>query len=33
MERRMFIEVIAGGIVVAPLAAEAQPVGKVHRVG
>jgi len=32
MERRRFIEVIAGGLLAAPLAAEAQP-GKVFRVG
>jgi len=32
MERRTFIEVIAGGLVAAPLAAEAQPV-KVPRIG
>jgi putative tryptophan/tyrosine transport system substrate-binding protein len=33
MERRRFIEVIAGGIVAAPLAAEAQPAGSVARIG
>src|SRR5713226_4083944 len=34
MERRRFIEVIAGGIAVAPLAAEAQaPAKKVWRIG
>ena len=33
MERRRFIEVIAGGLLVAPLAAEAQPAGKVWRIG
>jgi putative ABC transport system substrate-binding protein len=33
MERRRFIEVIAGGIVAAPLAAEAQQVKKVYRIG
>jgi putative ABC transport system substrate-binding protein len=32
MERRRFIEVIAGGLVTAPLAAEAQP-GKVYWIG
>jgi len=32
MERRRFIEVIAGGLLAAPLAAEAQP-GKVFRIG
>src|ERR1700730_5071772 len=33
MERRRFIEVIAGGLLVAPLAAEAQQGGKVYRIG
>jgi putative ABC transport system substrate-binding protein len=33
MERRRFIEVIAGGLLVAPLAAEAQQAGKVYRIG
>ena len=33
MERRWFIEVIAGGLVAAPLAAEAQPAKKVYRIG
>ncbi len=33
MERRRFIEVIAGGLVVAPLAAEAQQAAKVPRIG
>jgi putative ABC transport system substrate-binding protein len=33
MERRRFIEVIAGGLLVTPLAAEAQQPGKVYRVG
>src|SRR5216684_715390 len=33
MERRRFIEVIAGGFLVAPLAAEAQQPGKVYRIG
>ena len=33
MERRRFIEVIAGGIVAAPLAAEAQQAAKVARIG
>jgi len=33
MERRTFISVIAGGLLAAPLGAEAQQVGKVHRVG
>ena len=33
MERRRFIEVIAGGLLAVPLAAEAQQAGKVYRVG
>jgi putative ABC transport system substrate-binding protein len=33
MERRRFIEVIAGGLLAAPLAAEAQQAGKVARIG
>ncbi len=33
MDRREFIGTLAGGIVVAPLAAEAQQAGKVYRVG
>jgi putative ABC transport system substrate-binding protein len=33
MERRRFIEVIAGGLLVAPLAAEAQQAAKVPRIG
>src|SRR5712692_2403750 len=33
MERRTFMAVLAGGIVVAPLAAEAQQAGKVYRIG
>src|SRR5712692_4875668 len=33
MERRRFIEVIAGGLLAAPLAAEAQQAGKVYRIG
>ena len=33
MERRRFIEVIAGGLLAAPLAAEGQQVGKVRKVG
>jgi len=33
MERRRFIEVIAGGLLAAPLAAEAQQLGKPPRVG
>jgi putative ABC transport system substrate-binding protein len=33
MERRTFITAMAGGLLAAPLAAEAQPAGKVYRVG
>src|SRR6202162_2802443 len=33
MERRTFIGVIAGGLLAAPLAAEAQQAGKVPRIG
>jgi len=33
MERRTFIEVLAGGLLAAPLAAEAQQAAKVARVG
>jgi hypothetical protein len=33
MERRRFIEVIAGGLLAAPLGAEAQQAGKVPRIG
>jgi putative tryptophan/tyrosine transport system substrate-binding protein len=33
MDRRAFLGTLAGGIVVAPLAAEAQPAGKVYRIG
>jgi len=33
MERRRFMAVIAGGFLAAPLAAEAQPAGKVPRIG
>src|SRR5258708_35537292 len=33
MPRRAFMAVIAGSLLTAPLAAEAQPVGKVSRVG
>jgi putative ABC transport system substrate-binding protein len=33
MERRRFVEVIAGGLLAAPLAAQAQPAGKVPKVG
>ncbi len=33
MPRRTFMVIIAGGLVAAPLAAEAQPAGKVARIG
>ena len=33
MDRRVFISGIAGGLLAAPLAAEAQPTGKVYRIG
>jgi putative ABC transport system substrate-binding protein len=33
MERRTFLGVIAGGLLAAPLAAEAQPAGRVYRIG
>jgi putative ABC transport system substrate-binding protein len=33
IERRTFLEVIAGGLLTAPLAAEAQPAGKMFRIG
>ena len=33
MERRTFMAMLTGGIVVSPLAAEAQRAGKVYRVG
>ena len=33
MERRTFLGVIAGGLLAAPLAAKAQPAGKVYRIG
>src|SRR5712691_1926057 len=33
MERRRFIEVIDGGLLAAPLAAEAQPAAKIARIG
>jgi putative ABC transport system substrate-binding protein len=33
IERRTFLGVIAGGLLAAPLAAEAQQTGKVYRVG
>ncbi len=33
MNRRDFISMLASGLLTAPVAAEAQPTGKVHRVG
>ena len=33
MDRRAFIGTLTGGLLAAPLAAEAQPVGKVWRIG
>ena len=33
MDRRAFISTLAGGLLAAPLAAEAQPGGRVYRVG
>ena len=33
MERRAFLGVVIGGLLVTPLAAEAQPAGKVYRIG
>jgi len=33
MERRTFLGVMAGGLLAAPLAAEAQQAGKIHRIG
>jgi len=33
MERRIFISVIAGSLLAAPLAAAAQPAGKVYKIG
>jgi putative ABC transport system substrate-binding protein len=33
MDRRAFIGTLAGGLLAAPLAAEAQPAGKVYRIG
>jgi putative tryptophan/tyrosine transport system substrate-binding protein len=33
MERRTFLAMVSGGLLAAPLAAEAQPAGKVHRIG
>jgi hypothetical protein len=33
MDRRTFLATVAGGLLAAPLAAEAQPAGKVYRIG
>src|SRR5712692_4118277 len=33
MKRRAFISILAGGLLAAPLVAEAQPAGKVYRIG
>ena len=33
MERRTFMTLVSGGLLAAPLAAEAQPAGKVPRIG
>ena len=33
MNRRVFLSTVAGGLLAAPLAAEAQPTGKVYRIG
>ena len=33
MDRRAFIGILTGGFLAAPLAAEAQPAGKVYRIG
>jgi len=33
MDRRAFIGTLAGGLLAAPLAAEAQPAGKMYRIG
>ncbi len=33
ISRRVFIQILAGGVLCAPLAAEAQPAGKIYRVG
>ena len=33
MDRRAFLSTVGLGLLVAPLAAEAQPAGKVHRIG
>jgi hypothetical protein len=33
MDRRAFIRIVGGSVLVAPLAAEAQPAEKVYRIG
>jgi hypothetical protein len=33
MERRIFLSVVAGGLLAAPLAAEAQPAAQAPRIG
>jgi putative tryptophan/tyrosine transport system substrate-binding protein len=33
MERRTFLAMVSGSLLAAPLTAEAQPAGKVHRIG
>ncbi|HTK43684.1 MAG TPA: hypothetical protein VL287_19030 [Gemmatimonadales bacterium] len=33
MDRRAFIAAVTGGLLAAPLAVEAQPAGKVYRIG
>ena len=33
MERRTFLEVIAGGLLAAPLAADTQQAGRIPRIG
>src|SRR5437867_10374336 len=33
MDRRIFIASVAGGLLAAPLAAHAQPAGKIYRIG
>jgi hypothetical protein len=33
IDRRAFLQTLVGGLLTAPLAAEAQPVGKIARIG
>jgi hypothetical protein len=33
MQRRTFMALVSGGLLAAPLAAEAQPVGRMYRIG